>query len=154
MKFLYFTRSNGDIDNMQDNKALTTSAKRKEFIGDEATKFSVQDGVLNPVWDGSKYIKDPDNKESERLLAKHARSEALRNCTSELNGNVFQTRPSDEPNFRLALAGMEDGDKEEWILENDTVVEVSKDDLFMVLSLGLQAIKNIYSDYKKVLKEL
>ena len=71
MKFLYFTRSNGDIDNMQDNKALTTSAKRKEFIGDEATKFSVQDGVLNPVWDGSKYIKDPDNKESERLLAKH-----------------------------------------------------------------------------------
>jgi hypothetical protein len=86
--------------------------------------------------------------------AKQIRSEALLSCTSELNGHVFQTRPSDEPNFRLAIAGMEDGDKEEWILENDTVVEVSKAELFEVLSMGLQAVKKIYSDYKEVLKAL
>ena len=93
-------------------------------------------------------------KENGRTEAKQIRQEALHNCTVELNGNVFQTRPSDESNFRLSIAGMEDGDKEEWILANNTIVEVTKADLEQVYILGLKEATAIYATYKEALKAL
>lgn len=93
-------------------------------------------------------------KENGRKEAKQVRDEALHDCTVELNGNVFQTRPSDEVNFRLSIAGMEDGDKEEWILSDNTVVEVTKAELIEAYSLGLQESKKIFAIYKEALKAL
>lgn len=93
-------------------------------------------------------------KENGRKEAKQIREEALHDCTVELNGNVFQTRPSDESNFRLSIAGMQAGDKEEWILANNTIVEVSKEDLEQVYTLGLQVATSIYATYKEALKAL
>jgi hypothetical protein len=59
MNFLYFTRSNNDIDSMPNNATLDTDQKRKDFIGDqEAYNFSTQEGCMNPIWDGEKYITD------------------------------------------------------------------------------------------------
>jgi hypothetical protein len=63
MKYLYFTRSNGDIDCLPEKSVirykLTTVAKRKTFIGDSgAVNFSFQEQVIKAVWDGSKYVSD------------------------------------------------------------------------------------------------
>lgn len=64
MKYLFFTRSNGDIDSMPNDPKLTTLAKRKAFIGDSgASRFQIVDASAipkNPKWDGSKYV--PDSK--------------------------------------------------------------------------------------------
>lgn len=145
--WLYFTRSNGDVDNMPNQEDLKTATSRKDFIGDEATRFSVQKAVLNPVWDGSKYIKDVTNKEAERKAAKEARDEALQACTVEVNGNVYQTRPSDEANFRVRIMSLEAGQETQWLLENDKSAKVKKEELEQVYALGLAKIGAIWDTY-------
>jgi uncharacterized protein YtpQ (UPF0354 family) len=72
MKYLYFTRSNGDIDCLPEKSViqhkLTTAAKRKAFIGsDDITNIKLQEEVLYPVWNGSEYIK-ADGKEKELAI--------------------------------------------------------------------------------------
>jgi hypothetical protein len=93
-------------------------------------------------------------KENGRKEAKQIREDALHDCTVELNGNVFQTRPSDESNFRLSIAGLDEGEKTEWILKDNTVVEVTKEDLDAVYVLGLKEVNVIFSVYKEALKAL
>lgn len=93
-------------------------------------------------------------KENTRKDAKTARNEALNTLTVTHNGNVFQTRPQDEVNFRLSFETMSDTDKEEWILDNNTVVEVTKADLIAIYSQGLAASKAVYQTYKEALKAL
>lgn len=70
--FLYFTRSNGDIDCLPEKSVndfkLTTKAKRRAFIGDSgADNFSLQDSVAHAVWDGSKYISDSMREKEEAI---------------------------------------------------------------------------------------
>jgi hypothetical protein len=109
-----------------------------------------------------KLIKLTPEEEQETLASrrpakaeiKHTRDEALMACTVEVNGNVFQTRPSDEANFRLAIGAMVDGDVEGWILDNDTVEDIPKAELIEVYSTGLQKIGAIYAVYKEALKAL
>ena len=93
-------------------------------------------------------------KDSAKAELKQTRDEALQACTVEVNGNVFQTRPSDESNFRLAIGAMVDGDVEGWILDNDTVEDIPKADLIEVYSTGLAKIAAIYAVYKEALKAL
>ena len=95
-----------------------------------------------------------EEKENTRKAAKEVRNEALNNLTVDLNGNLFQARPQDEVNFRLSVETMSDTDKEEWILANNTVIEVTKADLLNVYSQGLAASKAIYQTYKEALKAL
>lgn len=91
-------------------------------------------------------------KENARQEAKTIRNEALQSLTVELDGNVFQTRPSDEVNFRLSIETM--GDSEEWILDDNSVIEVTKAQLIQVYSEGLAKSKAIYQVYKEALKAL
>jgi hypothetical protein len=93
-------------------------------------------------------------KSTAKAVLKETRNDSLMACTVEVNGNVFQTRPSDEANFRLAIAGLADGEVEGWILEDDTVVDIPKADLITVYGLGLQKIGAIYADYKAALLAL
>ena len=153
-KWLYYTTPEGEISSCPYQPKLhgNTNTSRRKFIGNEAERFSVQEAVLNPLWDGSEYIKDPENKEAERQEAKAIRDDALHSLTVELNGNVFQTRPSDEVNFRLSIETM--GDSEEWILDDNSVVEVTKAQLIQVYSEGLAKSKAIYQVYKEALKAL
>ena len=72
MKYLYFTKSNGDIDCLPEKTVirykLTTAAKRKEFIGsDDITNIKLQESVMYPVWNGSEYIK-ADGIEKEKAI--------------------------------------------------------------------------------------
>jgi hypothetical protein len=80
MKYLYFTRSNGDIDCLPEKSVirykLTTGAKRRKFIGsDDITNIKLQEQVMYPVWNGSEYIK-ADGKEKELAIEQ---AEALYN---------------------------------------------------------------------------
>lgn len=156
-KWLYFTRHDGQVDSMPDNPKLDNSEKRKEFIGDAgASRFSVQNGCGKyPIWDGSKYISDPDMiriNSKQNLKAK--RDEELNAITVKVNGKVFQSRKSDELNFRLVLSTMADGDTEEWILDDDSITEVTKAELQEAYLKGLAEGKRIFAEYKKALKEL
>ena len=94
------------------------------------------------------------SKSQIKAKAKEDRNDALMACTVELNGSVYQTRPSDEANFRLSIYGMAAGEIEGWILEDDTVKDTSKEDLTIILGLGLEKVKAIYSTYKDILKAL
>jgi hypothetical protein len=94
------------------------------------------------------------SKSQIKAKAKEDRNDALMACTVELNGSVYQTRPSDEANFRLSIYGMAAGDIEGWILEDDTVKDTSKEDLTIILGLGLEKVKAIYKTYKDILKAL
>ena len=68
MNWLYFTRSNGDVDSMPNNTTLTTIAKKRAFIGDDgATNFqaiTTEDAPKNAKWDGDKYISAPINEKA------------------------------------------------------------------------------------------
>jgi len=97
---------------------------------------------------------DALEKKEAKKAAKENRDEALYNCNIELNGNVFQTRPSDEPNFRLRIQGMEPATSTKWLLDNDTSAVVTKEDLEKVLFLGLQAVGKIWDDYISALDAL
>ena len=64
-KFLYFTRSNGDIDNISVKSVtkfgLTTAVKIKKFIGDQgASRFKLQEALSHPSWnaDNKEYVVD------------------------------------------------------------------------------------------------
>ena len=100
---------------------------------------------------GEKDVKDKIQAKKDLKLA---RNEALEAITVEVNGNVFQSRKSDEMNFRLAIGSMEAGEVEEWILEDDSIVEVTKEDLEQAYVLGLTEGKRIFAEYKEALKKL
>lgn len=113
-KWLYFTRSDGQIDSMPNNAELDTADKRRAFIGDSgANRFSIQDGCgINPIWDGSKYISDPAElknthiKESESI-----RDELLEDNAVEIRPGIFlRTRLKDYPIFDDLLKRLAPGD--------------------------------------------
>tara|TARA_R110000803_G_scaffold176677_1_gene239071 strand:- start:251 stop:682 length:432 start_codon:yes stop_codon:yes gene_type:complete len=127
-----------------------------DISGDKITKWPYD--VAKPTKAKLKTILDEykliEAKENTRKAAKDIRNEALQNLTVELNGNVFQTRPSDEVNFRLCFESMSDTDVEEWILDDNAVKSVNKADLIAVYSQGLAQSKVIYQTYKDALKAL
>ena len=152
MKYLYFTRGNGDIDNMPLNSAknYTTVKNRRDFIGDqEAKRFSIQDPINDPIWDSEKYIEDPEkSKESNRLKKKQIRKDKLSRSTVEVNGRLFQVRISDRPLLIDRIADMNDGDTTRWILANNKVaLDVPKEDLKEALRLGRLNGGLIFDDY-------
>ena len=101
-----------------------------------------------------KAMEDAEAKDTARKAAKEARDEALRNCTVEVNGNVYQARPSDEANFRVRIMSLEAGQETQWLLENDQAVTVTKEDLEQVYSSGLQKVGSIWDDYINVVDAL
>ena len=145
--WLYFTRSNGDIDNTPNREDLKTATSRKAFIGDEASRFSVQDGVLNPVWDGSEYIKDVTNKEAEKEALKVIRDEALMACTVTLNGEEFQARENDLIRLESRVNRLAPGASGKWLTKGNKKSVSTKEDLQVFLSAGLEAIDAIWDTY-------
>ena len=91
-------------------------------------------------------------KEDKRKEAKKIRDEKLSNLAVDVSGISIQVRPSDELNLRLTLQDLADGEKVEWILSDNTVVEVSKEDLQAAYVLGLTLGQEIYQEYKDVIK--
>lgn len=95
-----------------------------------------------------------ERKPEMKRKLKQLRDQALENISVEVNGKVFQSRRSDEMNFRLVLASMEEGDTEEWILDDDSIVEVTKAELEQAYMIGLAEGKRIFAEYKQAIKDL
>ena len=91
-------------------------------------------------------------KESARTEAKQVRDEGLDSLAVEINGNSIQVRPKDEVNIRLSLGVLEPLESTEWVLSDNTVATVTREDLEAAYGLGLQLAQEIYDDYKAVLK--
>ena len=91
-------------------------------------------------------------KENARKEAKEIRDEKLSDLAVDVSGISIQVRPSDELNLRLTLQDLADGEKVEWILSDNTVAEVSKEDLQAAYVLGLTLGQEIYQEYKDVIK--
>ena len=113
MKFLIFTRSNGDIDSRPDNPGLDTAEKRRDEIGDiGSSRFSVQDPVQHAKWDGSKYISDPEIVKNNLIIeSEEIRDELLDDNAVEIRPGIFlRTRLKDYPIFADLLERLEPGD--------------------------------------------
>ena len=107
MNWLFFTRSNGDIDSMENRVDLDTDEKRRVFIGDDvATNFEIiEDGNLpiNAKWDGEKYISNID----PTIALKEKRDIDLMSVTVEINGHIIKANPTEEQNLRGAINALE-----------------------------------------------
>ena len=81
--------------------------------------------------------------ETLRVQYKTERDEALYSATVELDGMVFQTRPSDLSNFQT---GIQLG-QTRWILADNTIADVTVGQLQDVLNIGTTQANNIYNEY-------
>ena len=89
-------------------------------------------------------------KESLRQRYKSERDEALYSATVELDGMVFQTRPSDITNFTVGISK----GSIEWVLADNSVATVTTDQLQSVLDSAQDQAKSIFDDYMTSLKSL
>lgn len=161
MKVLYFTRLNGDVDNIPEKSVndfdLTSKAKRRKFIGDSGSdNFSLQEPVLHAVWDGEKYISDAVKIKAESKQAlREERDGKLNASTVTYDGSEFQTRPSDFINFTTMLTLLQnDTDSIVWTLADDSEKTITKADLQAVYLLGLQAGAMIDKEYRDAVRAL
>ena len=86
--------------------------------------------------------------------AQEIRDEALRECTVELNGNVYQARESDMPRMQVVISELEEGELDEWIMKNDVPTLVTREEMITALSLGIVEVRKIWKTYKEALKAL
>ncbi len=93
-------------------------------------------------------------KENDRKAAKAVRDEKLSELAVDVSGVSIQVRPSDELNLRLTLQDLAPEETVEWILSDNTVAIVSKEDLEAAYVLGLTLGKEIYQEYKDVIKAM
>ena len=128
-----------------------TYVKALESRANSYHNFIVEDGKARLKNDEE--ILEERRPDIKREL-KSKRDAELNAITVEVNGKVFQSRKSDEMNFRLVLGTMADGDTEEWILEDDSVVEVTKAEIQEAYLKGLAEGKRIFAEYKEALKAL
>ena len=93
-------------------------------------------------------------KENDRKEAKEIRDEKLSTLSVDVSGVSIQVRPSDELNLRLTIQDLAEGETVEWILSDNSVAVVSKEDLEAAYVLGLTLGQEAYQEYKDVIKAL
>jgi len=101
MKFLFFTRSNGDIDSMPNNLELITLAERRAAVGDSgADNFQVLEdpNLRNPYFNGSEYV---SNLASD---IKKQRDIDMANITITHNSKSWSFSPIDMSRFESKIA--------------------------------------------------
>lgn len=164
MNWLFYTTKTGSVRSLKitGNKPvekierITPAAARDEarraFIGDnQASGFKVyssENAPRYPIKSGTGYKTDPVKVQDDlRVVNKKNRDEALLNLAVDVAGKSIQTRPQDEVNLRLAIGEMEPLGVRRWILSDNTVSEVSKEDLIDAYTLGLSAANAIYNTY-------
>lgn len=157
-KWLFFTRSNSDIDSMIHQPALTTIAKKREFIGDAgATNFEVvedDDTVKNPEWDGEKYIDSDPNSGAKKVL-KSLRNTALSTVIVLIGEKEVWAGPGNEQNITGRIRQMELDSQAscDWI-QGDDIFELTLTELKTVLSEGTAKCAKIFDDYITAIKAL
>lgn len=112
---------------------IGTNAEFYESIG--MTQMEVEQG-----FDGNWYlqgyapVKPQEQIEAEALAqAKSERANAVENITVEVDGMIFQGDEMSQLRIARAIIALEDGETITWVLADDTIVKVSKEQLKQVL---------------------
>lgn len=90
--------------------------------------------------------------EEQRLQLKAQRDNALNAITHDFgDGRIVQVRPEDVGNFQIAISSNVTA---EWVMENNTVEELTVAELQTAFASGVTQGKQIYDDYMQALKAL
>ena len=90
--------------------------------------------------------------ESNRIALKSTRDTDLLAITHTLSdGSVVQVQPSDLANFNMAILA---GNAEDWVLEDNTVRELSVSEMEESVQSGIVQAKVIWKTYTDGLKQL
>ena len=89
-------------------------------------------------------------KEELRKQYKTERDEALYLATVEVDGLVFQTRPSDFANFEVGISK----GSTKWVMADNSVGIVTTSQLEQVFNLGTEHAKDIFDAYIMKLESL
>lgn len=90
--------------------------------------------------------------ESNRAALKSTRDEDLQAITHTLaDGSVVQVQPNDLANFNMAILS---GNSEDWVLEDNTVRELSVSEMEESVQSGIVQAKVIWKTYTDGLKQL
>ena len=150
-KWLYFTRSDGQVDSMPNNPKLDNSEKRREFIGDqESYRFSVQDGCgKHPVWNGSKYISDPEMlKLDVKKKASDLYNEIENHFYIEANGRVYNFDISKKIDFFAKFVMMPEDGALLWTAHDNEEYSHTKEEALNVFIAAEAFLKPLF-DAKK-----
>lgn len=90
--------------------------------------------------------------EEQRRQYKRIRDRALKAITHDFgDGRIVQVRPEDVGNFQIAIAS---NVPIEWVMENNTVEDLTVAELQAALASGISQGKSIYDDYMQSIKLL
>lgn len=93
-----------------------------------------------------------EQKEAARIALKNKREADLQAITHDFgDGRIVQVRPQDVSNFQFAIAK---NSATEWIMEDNTVVELTVEELQTAFASGVAQGEKIYMDYMQALKAL
>lgn len=154
MNWLFFTRSNGDVDCRPNSSELDTLDNRRAIIGDlGAHNFEViNDSQVpkNANWVIDKYISAPDKKS-----LKAARDIALMNVVVNVDGNDIWANPTEEQNITGRIRHMDATGASDckWVQGFDVYV-LTKAQLETVLASGTAQCSQIYDDYIAAIEAL
>lgn len=81
---------------------------------------------------------EEEKADQELAQAKAERAEAVSKITVEVDGMVFDGDEESQQRVARSIIALEDGEKIPWVLYDNTVVEVTKDQLKQVLRLAGQ----------------
>ena len=150
MKFLYYKKEgSGDLSCLPFKENLQLS---KTLAPDGAYDFEVVD--LSAGEEPTDPEKDKKIKEKDRQDSKVIRIRKLDNSTVKVGGKVFQTRLSDRALIIDTIDMLGIGETTKWILNNNNVATVSREDLVEVLRLGRLQGKASFDEYIEELEDL
>jgi hypothetical protein len=124
---------------------------RYRIINGKRVKLTAAEKTAREAEEAAALIKTSD---TIRLEAKARRDEQMANLVVNVGDKAIQARPQDELNLRLSIADLAEGETIEWILADNTIAEVSKENLQLAYAQGLELGRAIYQEYKEVLKGL
>lgn len=107
MDFLYFTRSNGDVDSMENNPDLIDLYSRREFIGDQgAGNFVVMSNrnIIYPVFNGTTYVSNSTTKNQKIANIKNKRDTARSYITVSYDSKEWSFSRENMIDFGMKIA--------------------------------------------------
>ena len=92
----------------------------------------------------SKAEKEAERIERELLVAKNERAEAVEKITVKVDGMVFDGDETSQQRLSRAIVALEEGETMPWVLHNNTVVNVTREQLKRALKLAGEAQSKLW----------
>jgi hypothetical protein len=118
----------------------------------QAGYSDIKPGEFDKWVDGAWVVDLTLQKESQRNVLKSVREQALSAIKHTIaDGSTYQVRPSDLPNFSMAI---QEGQPEDWVLDNNTTRLTSVAEMQECILSGIAQGKVIWRSHTDALKAL